>query len=242
MDLSHLAFFAVVAAALLGLVALRYLSARGRAGAPGEEALERAVDIADAKEGASNTIIGRVAPPLDTLDAPLSHRKCVAWTVSIEESFVTQSDFDTQGRQRTGAWRTILHDQKTLDFEVNDDTGRAHVRAGYPELTLVGDKGWQAWPLEEAPVEVVAFLRSHGQRAIKAHGETRQLRAREGILEAGERVLVAGLAAREIDPDAAQHGGYRQSATRLVIVKPPDETLVVTDDFDRIRRHGLRRF
>jgi hypothetical protein len=243
MDPAYVVFVAVVAAFVAALVVLRFVSPRANAASPGVAELDRAVRVAEASEGALVTVIGEAAPHGETLRSPLAGRECLAWTVGIEEHFVVKNDplvHDPNGR--TGAWREILHDQGVVDFEIADETGAALVRAGFPELTLTEGEEWRTGPLGDAPPQLVAILRAHGQLPTDKDGEARRLRAREGTLVARDRVVVAGLARLEAAPAEGAVVGYRSAPTRLVVVKPPDATLVVANDLDAVRRHGLRRF
>lgn len=242
MDISTLAFIGILLGGICVLIALRFLSKRSQDAVPGEKALSSAQSIATLEKGASAIVVGRAVVHGAPLTAPLSGRQCLGWAVTIEEYFVSREKLDTRRNRRVGNWRTILHDQEVTEFKVEDDTGRVLVHPGFPELTLVKDSNWESFPLVDAPDAVVAFLKAHGQRATNVHGENRQLRAREGVLEANERVIIAGLVSSELDTSGAQGAAYRGNATRLAITKPPDETLVISDDFQAIRRHGLRRF
>jgi hypothetical protein len=73
-------------------------------------------------------------------------------------------------------------------------------------------------------------------RGDRAPGEQRSGDVRRALIEAGERVAVCGQGKHEADPDPqAATGGYRDTATRLVLAASPETPLYVSDDIATLR-------
>ena len=72
---------------------------------------------------------------------------------------------------------------------------------------------------------------SSAERGVSVEGIffRKNLRAYEGVLEAGERVAVGGLARWVPDPDAAG-GNYRETPKRLVLEASESLPLFLSDD------------
>ena len=75
-----------------------------------------------------------------------------------------------------------------------------------------------------------------GERGIPTEGTffRKNLRGHEGILEAGERVAVGGIARWMPDPDAAG-GSYRETPKRLVLEASESLPLFFSDDPSVVR-------
>jgi hypothetical protein len=74
--------------------------------------------------------------------------------------------------------------------------------------------------IEERSAEVAATMASHGMAA-------RYLQSSDAVLCDGDRVRVAGLVRREVDPEGLV-GGYREQATRVVVRAPEGDVVHIT--------------
>jgi len=179
--------------------------------------------IAGAEEGALVKISGELVLRGDPIESPLSQRPCAAWEVRVEER---------RSSGKSSHWHTIIQDQHAVDFLVEDDSGRALVRAIVPQMALEQDGHFRSGTFEDAPPALEGFLAEHGHTSTGLLGFNKSMRYREGALEAGERVTVLGVCRWEPDPDpaAAGAGGYRKGALRLVVEPPPEGRLLISDD------------
>jgi hypothetical protein len=155
--------------------------------------------------------------------APLSLRACAYYSVSVAEY---------RGRgTRGGHWRELIREEKGVDFYVRDESGMALVRVasdGGDLPALVHDRKARTTPLVRNDADLERFLTARG-RSVEGTFFRKNLRALEGVLEAGERVAVGGLARWMPDPDAAG-GNYRETPKRLVLEASESLPLFLSDD------------
>ena len=174
----------------------------------------RQVPIGEVVSGETAKIVGQVESSGKTIRAPLSYRECVLY-VAIAERY-------------TGThWKVIAKEQRSVDFTVEDETGRALVdRGAFAPFLEADHRSEPVWPTKTKAQK--AFLTHH-----LVFGETETPhRYKEGILELGEQVAVYGSAVREVDSRGASRTGdvYRvNAATRLRFPNTPRKPVLVTD-------------
>ena len=177
--------------------------------------------IAQTPEGRDVRVSGRLvylggeAP----LIAPLSGRPCAAWRVLVRER---------TGSGKNERWVTLVEESDARDFALEDPGGRAIVDGTLVELALDFDSSGGTGLLVRSSPRLEGFLH---QRGIPTRGLVfdKALQFREGILEAGEKVTVAGSGAWESDP--TQRGqGYRDVGRLLRVRAMSDGQLLATDD------------
>ncbi|HEX8953926.1 MAG TPA: hypothetical protein VF945_18845, partial [Polyangia bacterium] len=93
---------------------------------------------------------------------------------------------------------------------------------------LVQDRRARTSPIISNDPDLERFL---AERGIATEGTffRKSLRGQEGILEAGERVAVGGIARWVPDPDAAG-GSYRETPKRLVLESSESLGIFLSDD------------
>lgn len=158
------------------------------------------------------------------LTAPISGRPCAAWRVIVEER-------RNQGDQNT--WKKVIDDSDSTDFALEDESGRAVVDGTALSLALDFDaSGGQSF-LNPASPALKAFM---DERGVGTHGFIlkKTLRAREGILEVGEAVTVAGSGTFMNDPSG--QSGYRGNAKLLHVKALSTGELLASDDVKLRRR------
>ncbi len=178
--------------------------------------------IRDTPEGVDARVSGRLRlvddqPPLH---APLSGRPCAAWRVVVQER---------RGSGNNRRWVTIVEDQASTEFILEDGTGRAVIDGTAITVIVDIDDTGGIGMFEESP-QLERFLT---ERGISFTGLLwrKTFRYREGILEAGETVTVAGSGTWEADPSQLG-GGYRDVGKRLLVKALSDGQLLATDDRD----------
>ena len=202
------------------IVGARYFFAR-------EQRLKRRIktlplsSIADTPELQDVRVTGQLAYLGDRapLEAPLSGRPCAAWRVIVRER---------RGTGKNKRWVTILEEGDSRDFALEDESGRAIVDGTLVELALDFDRKGGTGFLSRPSPYLEGFLHERGiaTRGI-VFGKT--LDYREGALEAGEQVTVAGSGTWENDP--TQRGkGYRDVGKLLRVGAMSDGNLLATDD------------
>ena len=213
----------VLLAAVLGGVGTRLLYARDRRI---KRALKRvrATPIGEARDGKAVKIVGEVVYAGRSIEAALSGRACAYYSVRVEE-------YRSHGT-RGGHWRQILREDVGIDFYVRDATGVALVRipggntGAYP--ALVWDRKARTSPILANDPDLDRFMSARGV-SVEGRFFRKNLRGYEGVLEAGERVAVGGLARWMPDPDAAG-GNYRETPKRLVLEASESLPLFLSDD------------
>ncbi len=179
--------------------------------------------IGDARDGKAVKIVGELVYAGHSIPSPLSQRTCAYYSIVVEE-------YRSHGT-RGGHWHEIIREEKGVDFYLRDASGIALVRVasdGRDLPALVQDKKARASPILFDDPNLERFLNERG-RSVEGAFFRKNLRAFEGVLEAGERVAVGGLARWMPDPDAAG-GNYREVPKRLVLEASESLPLFLSDD------------
>jgi hypothetical protein len=169
-------------------------------------------------EGSPGRIVGAVAPG-ETIEAPLSGRRCVYFEVIVEEK--------AGGKNKH--WRRRVREATGIPFVVSDGTGRAIIDPAHARIALEDDAHSRSGVFDAATAREEAFLARHG---VESRGWllAKTLRYQEAVIEVDEQVAVAGLAVREPDPDAGAGEGYRGAPpTRIRMNGTPAFPLLVSD-------------
>lgn len=218
--LELLVSFSFLAAAVGGLTA-RFVFTRDRRIKRALHAVKPTL-IRDAKDGKAVKIVGELIYAGRSISAPLSQRACAYYALSVEE-------FRSHGRG--GHWKEIIREEKGIDFYLRDESGMALVRVasdGKDFPALVRDRKARTSPIVSDDPDLSRFMAERG-RSVEGIIFRKNLRAYEGVLEAGERVAVGGLARWMPDPDAAG-GSYRETPKRLVLEASEALPLFLSDD------------
>lgn len=179
-------------------------------------ALRRALPwpIAELPEGVIGRVTGHARILDGTLVAPLSGRRCVAYEIVLAEN-------------THNSHREIAREARGVPFLLEDDSGRAVIDPADAAYALDLDRRATGGGEDTTRPELAAMFERLGLPATL--GTRRKIALREGVIEAGERVSVLGVAAREPDPTAAP-AGYRDAApTRLRLAGSRRDPLVISD-------------
>lgn len=160
-------------------------------------------------------------PPLT---APISGRPCAAWRVIVEER---------RKHSESSSWHKVIDDAGSTDFALEDPSGRAIVDGTVLSLALDFDASGGQGFFNPASPALAAFMESRGV-STRGFLLKKTLRAREGILEAGEVVTVAGNGTQMNDPSVQT--GYRGSAKLLHVKALSSGELLASDDVKLRRR------
>lgn len=179
------------------------------------------VAISEVRDGRLVKVVGTVAYEGEPVTSPLTGKVCAYYEAHVDQH-VTRDRGAVQRVQRA-------HQCGGGNFWVVDATGRALVRIEDARLLVGRDAHITHGALDTGKESVRAFLK---RWAIESDGPIASaLHFSEGVLEAGEEVVVCGRARWERDPDPRhQGGGYRDSQDRLVLEAPAGDKLVASDD------------
>ncbi len=172
-------------------------------------------NIRDVTNGDYVRLTGRISAIGEIIQAPLSGRECVYYSVIVEEKY---------GRQR---WRKIAEEEVMADVILQDGDHYAVVISDHPKAYLIADQEYTSGFLDEPDDIQKAFLEEHGIDLKTILGFNRNLRYQEGILEPGEQVIVTGVC--NWKPTSFQE--LKIPAEDILIVKTRKEQEVyITDD------------
>jgi hypothetical protein len=177
--------------------------------------------IAQVRDGRVVKIAGELVSAGRTVLSGMSKKECLYYTLVVEGR-----RFD--GRRRS--WQELVRQEEGADFYVKDATGIALVRLGGGQSTfaaLIADRKARTSKLFFEDKELERFMARRSHTNIKRW--RRSLRAYEGILAPGERVVVGGLARWLPDPDSAA-GSYREAGMVLVLEASESVPLFLSDD------------
>jgi hypothetical protein len=176
-------------------------------GGPGESVFEwlralPATRIADAGDGQIVKVVGELIYAHRTTASPLSRRSCAYYSVRVDQY---------TGSGLLASWLTLVREAGGVDFYVRDDSGTALVRVGKGRLAsaLVQDRTARISPLLHDDWHLEALLAERGYE-VGGMFFRKTYRASHGVLEAGERIAVAGRARWVAASDAG--GSYREAA------------------------------
>jgi hypothetical protein len=168
--------------------------------------------IAELEDGTACVIIGTVKaiPGVTPLRSPVHRIECLGFHLDVrlaelDESFRLAQIYDLA---------------RIVEIEVDDGTGTVRVSADGLELAITDAplEQWQA-PLPKVLLDIVPPRFQH-----------RPLTVEEGVLRAGARILVCGVAVRELGVT-----NYRDGASTLVLRATSTFPLVASTDEDLFR-------
>jgi hypothetical protein len=180
------------------------------------------VEIGKARDNKPVIVTGKLGFAGEPLVAPLTGRRCAAYTVVVEE-------------QRGTTWTRIIEETRATDFFVRDETGKAHVlmNQSMDERAVVTlDRGFDH---RSTPSRLTEFLARRGESTTGLFFE-RPLQAHEGVLEEGVLVVAAAVGRWEPDPEPDPVGTlYRESPRKLVLQSTPGLAVQASDSVEILR-------
>ncbi|MEM6957508.1 MAG: hypothetical protein AAF645_17580 [Myxococcota bacterium] len=141
--------------------------------------------------------------------APLSGRSCAAWHIRVSE---VSPGVDSRRRFT----KLVVDESGAADaFLIRDGSHTAVVNATAIEVALhVDHTGDNARMLADVPPELRDFLEARGIQTTRRLAGPKNYAYREGVIEAGETITVAGTARWELDP-SKRGDGYRDVGKQL---------------------------
>ncbi len=169
------------------------------------------LSIGDFTDGAEARLVGEVRL-LEELSSPLSKRPCAHYHLKVEQN---------KRSGNSNRWVKIIEDTRTVDFIIDDGTGRAIVETGQSKVAVVKDSHARSGTFNDASFDLEELLTHYGKTSTGFLGFNKSIRYHEGVIEAGERVAVFGRGRWTKDSS-----GKRQ----LVINKPAESMVLISDD------------
>jgi hypothetical protein len=134
-------------------------------------------------------VTGKALHVHEPLIAPLSKRKCVYYSIKIEQK--KQSG-------KNSHWKTILREEEIQDFFIDCRGDYVIVQPQKEPRNfisyLVPDKKAASGTFNDPTPEFESLLRRYTIESTGLFGFNKHLRYKEGIIEVGETITVAGIA------------------------------------------------
>lgn len=134
-------------------------------------------------------VTGKALHVQEPLIAPLSKRKCVYYSIIIEQQTHTG---------KSSHWKTILSKEEIQDFFIDCRGDYVIVQPKKQPKNfisyLVPDKKATSGTFNDPTPEFESLLRRYNIDSTTFFGFNKQLRYKEGIIEVGETITVAGIA------------------------------------------------
>ena len=230
----------VLVLGLLGTAVLFYAASYYRKRA---RILEKvpAAPVAELEDGAAK-VVGTVVALKDTLKSPVTGAECVYYRLHIEKQRSDESETTTRYGRRRGDgdegddpdWETVIEDEQTVPFGVEDDTGVAAVDARDGEVLIRSRKRVESGFLKDVSDEEERALTKRYASSGKTLSFTKRMRYTEVVIEEGDEVQVIGEA--EI-PDSGKPR-LRDGSTPLQITDETDNPQVEQNQ-KRAKLHSI---
>ena len=157
----------------------------------------------------------------EPLIAPLSGRQCVFYTIKIEKRVSTG---------KSSHWKTVIKEEKVQAFFINNNGDFVIVRPTQSPKNyvsyLVEDKKTSSGTFNYPTPEFESLLRKYNIEPLNFLGFNKSLRYREGIIEIGEQITVAGIAKWKTLSEPIPDYHYSKIAE---LVSTDKEKLIITD-------------
>jgi len=162
------------------------------------------------------------AVALNTTSALLSGRPVIGYRLLVEH---------LMNRGQHGSWRSVFDHAEINDFEVDDGTGRALVRAAGARIIFKQEYRKKSGLFQSIPPSLERLL-DHNGIPHKGWLFDETFRWSEYFLEPGEDVSVYGQARHEVD-GGRQAAGYRDLPSRWVMGPPEEGPMIIVDMLQR---------
>jgi hypothetical protein len=121
----------------------------------------------------------------NTLTAPLSGRKCSYYHVQVERR---------RSNGKSTHWVDLVNEELAGDVVIREGNHYAIIKTGTVKSYLQQDREYRSGFLNDAEDHLKHFLESKGIDTVSWIGMNKTLRYKEGVLEKGEILTVAGMA------------------------------------------------
>lgn len=162
-------------------------------------------------------VVGKVEFIGEPLISPLSNRPCAYYHVYVEQH---------KGSGKNSSWQKIIEEEVHGKFVVRDGRDSAVVDFTKIKTYLVQDQVFQSCSFNDATIGLEQFLTKRGHTSVNFLGFNKSIRYKEGVLENGELIAVAGKGewkeARDLD--------IPESYGRILHITPTDKDPVYLSD------------
>lgn len=146
-------------------------------------------NIGSLQNGKLSKITGKALHITTPLIAPLSKRKCVFYTIKIEQK---------KSRGKNSYWDTIINEEEIQDFFIEKNSDYVIINpVKHPKnyiSYLVVDKKTSSGTFNDASIDFENLLKNYNLESTGFLGFNKNLRYSEAIIEIGEEITVTGIA------------------------------------------------
>jgi len=181
----------------------------------------RQKSVASLKTNEFVKIHGKALHVQEPLIAPLSKRKSIFYTIEIEKKVSTG---------KSSRWKTIVKEEKIQDFFIEQNGSYAIIKPTKSPKNyishLVVDKKSSSGTFNDPTPEFEELLQKYHIDSTNFFGFNKQLRYKEGVIEVGEKITVAGIAKWKTLNEPIPEYSY----SKIVALESTDkEKLIITD-------------
>lgn len=166
-------------------------------------------------------VSGKALHIKEPLIAPYTHRKCVFYQIIIQQKVST-------GKSTT--WKTLIEDEKHQDFFVETKNDFVIISPSQNSKNMVSyltkDNEQNSGSFNEPTQRLRQILDSYNINPETYFGFNKRLRYKEGIIEIGETITVAGIAKWKTLSEPIPEYPYSKIAT---LESANNQKLIITD-------------
>lgn len=175
-------------------------------------------------------ITGKALHVKEPLIAPLSKRKCIFYSMTIQKRVSTG---------KSSHWKTIVKEEKIQDFFIDNKGDFAIVKPIQNPKNfisyLVKDKKASSGVFNGPTPEFESVLRQYNIDSTNFFGYNKSLRYTEGVIEIGEQITVAGIAKWKTLNEPIPEYTYSKIAA---LESSDKQKLIITDvPMAKVNRH-----
>lgn len=138
----------------------------------------RFANIEDLKVGQVVKLTGSAEVLSETLEAPLSGRECLYYKTNVTEN------------KKNGS--TLIDEQKGKNFLLDQNGQKIEITTQNVRSFLISDGKYRSGWMDEPTERMTIYLKKHGHDAKNFLGITKSIKCKEGVIEIGEMIAVAG--------------------------------------------------
>lgn len=172
------------------------------------------MDIASFPAGETADLLGSVRCLAQTIEAPLTGRKCVYYHLEVVEL-------------RHGFAVPLIHREESVDFLVEDSTGCARINSRGASFRVFEPTSSESGGFDRPTTAEELLLTSAGVKSKRWIGVHKTIHYLEYVLEPGQTVALRGCG-------QWAHGTDSQRPRILVVTASPKVPLYITDDPRRL--------
>lgn len=177
-------------------------------------------------------VSGKALHVKDPLIAPYTNRKCVFYQITIEQKVST-------GKSST--WKTLVKEERFQEFFIQTKSDFVIIKPQENPKNyichLVKDKDQSSGAFNDPTPRLRRILESRNINPETFLGFNKKIRYKEGVIEIGEEITVAGIAKWKTLSEPFPEYPYSKIATLESVDK---QKIIITDLPEVIRNHNNR--